>query len=84
MANYESPYKCGAYVKQLRSVRDENNPVRSLRSISTFLIGEKIVSPDRELIPPPVKGNISLSVQLETVCTENMNSKPSFNGPQII
>jgi hypothetical protein len=70
MANYESPYKCGACVKQLRPVSDENTPIRSLRFVS-------IVSPDRELILPPLKDNILLIVQLETVrlygvCTENM------------
>jgi hypothetical protein len=54
-------------VKQLRTVRDDNTPVRSLRSASVSEIGMKIVSPDRELILPPLKDSNSLSVQLETV-----------------
>jgi hypothetical protein len=57
MANGESTYKCGACVKQLRSVRDENNSVRSLRSASTFEVGKKTVSPDRELILPTLNDN---------------------------
>jgi hypothetical protein len=60
MANYESPYKSVAYVKQLRSVRDENIPVLSLRSASTFVIGKKIVSADSQLIFPPLTDNVSL------------------------
>jgi hypothetical protein len=64
-------------VKQLRSVRDENTPVRSLRSASTSEVGKKIVFSDRELVLPPLKDNDSLTVQLETVrlngvCTKNM------------
>jgi hypothetical protein len=76
MAKGESTYDCGACVKQLRYVRDENTPVGSLRSAATSEIG-KTVSPDGELILPPLEDNDSLSVQLETVrlngvCTSNM------------
>jgi hypothetical protein len=48
--NGESTYKCGVSVKQLRSLRDQNTPVRSLRSVSTSEIGKKIVSHHGELI----------------------------------
>jgi hypothetical protein len=61
MANSESTYKCVACVEQLRSVRDENTPVHSLRSASTSEIGKKIVVLDRELILPALKANDSLS-----------------------
>jgi hypothetical protein len=36
--NGKSTCKCGACVKLLRSVRDEDTPVLSLRSASTFEI----------------------------------------------
>jgi hypothetical protein len=64
-------------VKHLLSVRDEDTLIRSHRSASTSEIGKKILSPERELILPPLKDNDSLSVQPETVrlngvCTKNM------------
>jgi hypothetical protein len=67
MANGESTQKCGACVKQLQSVREENTPSRSFGS----------VSPNFEFILPPLKDNDSLRVQLGTfrlngVCTKNV------------
>jgi hypothetical protein len=67
MANIKSTYKCGASVKLLLSVTDENTPVRSLRSASTSENGKRILTPDRELIPPALRKNYFLSVQLEAV-----------------
>jgi hypothetical protein len=60
MWNGESSYKCGACVKQLRTDRDDNTHLRSLRSASASEIGMKIVSPDRELIIPALKDSNSL------------------------
>jgi hypothetical protein len=88
MANCKSTYKCGACAKQLPSVRDKNNAVRSLRSASTSEIGKKIVSRDRELILPLLKGNDSLcpagDCWFKWCLHRKHDRKPHLNGSQII
>jgi hypothetical protein len=67
MSNGESTYKCGAYVKELHTVRNEDTPIRTLRSASTSDLEKKVVSPGRDLIIPEIANVESISVQLETI-----------------
>jgi hypothetical protein len=60
-------------VKTLRTVRSENTPVRSLRSASASEIGGKMAFSARELAPQ-LKGNESLSAQLEAVSLNGVNT----------
>jgi hypothetical protein len=62
-------------VRKLRTVRSENTPVRSLRSASASEIGGKMASPARELSPPQLKGNESLSAQLEAVQLDGVHTR---------
>jgi hypothetical protein len=63
MSNGESTYKCGACAKELRTVRNEDPPIRTLRSASTSELGKKVVSPGRDLILPE---------RVSSVCTNNL------------
>jgi hypothetical protein len=65
-ANGDSTQKCETCVKKSQTEVSENTPVRSLRSTSVSEIGGKMASPARELAPR-LKGNKSLSAQLEAV-----------------
>jgi hypothetical protein len=64
MATGESTYKCGTYVKQLLSLRDDNTPVCSLRSASTSETGKKMLSPNREPVLAELESD-SHNVQIE-------------------
>jgi hypothetical protein len=61
MSQGESSYKCAERVQTFRSSRDENTPIRGLRSASTSELPKKL-SPERELILPSLKDPESLSV----------------------
>jgi hypothetical protein len=77
MSNGESTYKCGACVKEVRTLRKRDTPIRTLRSASTSELEKKVVYPGRDLILPEIANMESISVQLETlrlnsVCTNNL------------
>jgi hypothetical protein len=69
LAEGECTYRCVSCVVASRATRDENIPIRNLRSASTSKLPMKVVSPERELILPNLKDpeSLSISVQLETV-----------------
>jgi hypothetical protein len=77
MSKDESTYKCGECVKELRTVRNEDTPIRTLRSASTSELEKKVVSPGRDLMLPEIANVELVSIQLETirlnsVCTNNL------------
>jgi hypothetical protein len=61
MSKDVSTYKCGECVKELRTVRNEDTPIRTLRSTSTSELEKKVVSPGRDLILPEI-------TNVESVC----------------
>jgi hypothetical protein len=73
MSQGESSYKCAECITAFRSSKDENTPIRSLRSASTSELPKKL-SPERELILPSLKDPESLSVQIETVQLNGVNT----------
>jgi hypothetical protein len=74
MAEGESTFKCAECVKVLRSSRDENTPIRSMRSASTSELHKKLLSPGREVLLPNLKDSDSLSVQIKTVRLNGVNT----------
>ncbi|KDR12811.1 hypothetical protein L798_13273 [Zootermopsis nevadensis] len=74
MSSGVSTFKCVSCCIGSRASRDDNTPVRATRSASTADLPLKIVSPDRELILPTFKDPESLSVQLETVRLNGVNT----------
>jgi hypothetical protein len=74
MAEDKSTLKCAQCVKVLWSSRDENNPIGSIRSTSASELLKKLLSPERELVLPDLKDSDSLSVQIETVRLNGINT----------
>jgi hypothetical protein len=74
MSNGDSTYKSGKCVKKLRTMRNEDTPIRTLRSASTSELGKNVVCPGRELMLPEIANEESISVQLETVRLNSVNT----------
>jgi hypothetical protein len=78
MAERESTFKYAECI--LRSSRDENTPIRSMRSASTSELPKLLLSPDRELVLQNLKDADSLSVQIETERLNGVNTTNHVNN----
>jgi hypothetical protein len=69
-----SSYKCEAWTKLLKTSRTDETPVQMQQLLSASDATKKMVSPERQLIFPPVCNKDSISVQIETVCLNGQST----------